>query len=352
MLMASLIRYDERSTRPDEIVAAIRRLGYEAEVQLRPESERLGGGGESGYGAEARAWRRQLLGASIFSVPVFVISMVLPMTPLQAPLSVSVLPGLDVSVLLLWILTTPVQFGFGLRFYRSAYAALSHGATNLLGLHAVCLLSASLIRYAALSHGATNLLGLHADCMLIASLIRYAALSHGATNMDVLVALGSSAAYFYSLTFTVLSITSEGLQGENKQCFETSAMLITFILAGKSLEATARGKASEAMTALLTLQPPTALLCEGPWVSGSDEHSSSRAVNVHSGSDEHSSGPATSKPEPATISSTISSSSTISPATISSTISEPREVPVSSLAKDDIVKVLPGSHVPGSLMAC
>ena len=300
MLMASLIRYDERSTRPDEIVAAIRRLGYEAEVQLRPESERLGGGGESGYGAEARAWRRQLLGASIFSVPVFVISMVLPMTPLQAPLSVSVLPGLDVSVLLLWILTTPVQFGFGLRFYRSAYAALSHGATN----------------------------------------------------MDVLVALGSSAAYFYSLTFTVLSITSEGLQGENKQCFETSAMLITFILAGKSLEATARGKASEAMTALLTLQPPTALLCEGPWVSGSDEHSSSRAVNVHSGSDEHSSGPATSKPEPATISSTISSSSTISPATISSTISEPREVPVSSLAKDDIVKVLPGSHVPGSLMAC
>ena len=311
MLMASLIRYDERSTRPDEIVAAIRRLGYEAEVQLRPESERLGGGGESGYGAEARAWRRQLLGASIFSVPVFVISMVLPMTPLQAPLSVSVLPGLDVSVLLLWILTTPVQFGFGLRFYRSAYAELSHGATNLLGLHA--------------------------DCMLIASLIRYAALSHGATNMDVLVALGSSAAYFYSLTFTVLSITSEGLQGENKQCFETSAMLITFILAGKSLEATARGKASEAMTALLTLQPPTALLCEGPWVSGSDEHSS---------------GPATSKPEPATISSTISSSSTISPATISSTISEPREVPVSSLAKDDIVKVLPGSHVPGSLMAC
>ena len=326
MLMASLIRYDERSTRPDEIVAAIRRLGYEAEVQLRPESERLGGGGESGYGAEARAWRRQLLGASIFSVPVFVISMVLPMTPLQAPLSVSVLPGLDVSVLLLWILTTPVQFGFGLRFYRSAYAELSHGATNLLGLHA--------------------------DCMLIASLIRYAALSHGATNMDVLVALGSSAAYFYSLTFTVLSITSEGLQGENKQCFETSAMLITFILAGKSLEATARGKASEAMTALLTLQPPTALLCEGPWVSGSDEHSSSRAVNVHSGSDQHSSGPATSKPEPATISSTISSSSTISPATISSTISEPREVPVSSLAKDDIVKVLPGSHVPGSLMAC
>ena len=110
MLMASLIRYDERSTRPDEIVTAIQRLGYEAEVQLRPESERLGGGGEGGYGAEARAWRRQLLGASIFSVPVFVISMVLPMTPLQAALSVAVVPGLDVSVLLLWILATPGLF--------------------------------------------------------------------------------------------------------------------------------------------------------------------------------------------------------------------------------------------------
>ena len=54
--------------------------------------------------------------------------------------------------------------------------------------------------------------------------------------------------------------SSAGEQAAEKQCFETSAMLITFILAGKALEASARGKASEAMSALLHLQPPTALV--------------------------------------------------------------------------------------------
>jgi P-type Cu+ transporter len=85
------------------------------------------------------------------------------------------------------------------------------------------------------------------------------ALRNGSASMDVLVALGTSAAYFYSLLafFGVL-----GEQGES--FFETSAMLITFIRLGKYLEARARGKAGEALRKLLRLQADKArLLLDG-----------------------------------------------------------------------------------------
>ena len=85
------------------------------------------------------------------------------------------------------------------------------------------------------------------------------ALKGGSANMDVLVALGTSAAYFYSL-FAFFGVF--GPHGE--VFFETSAMLIAFIRLGKYLEARARGKAGEALKKLLTLQADTArLLVDG-----------------------------------------------------------------------------------------
>ncbi|MGI6552330.1 MAG: heavy metal translocating P-type ATPase [Bacillota bacterium] len=78
----------------------------------------------------------------------------------------------------------------------------------------------------------------------------YLSLKSGGTNMDVLVALGTSAAYFYSL-YSLLS-------GWEKFYFETAAMLITLILLGKLLEAVAKGKTSEAIKKLIKLQPKTA----------------------------------------------------------------------------------------------
>lgn len=81
------------------------------------------------------------------------------------------------------------------------------------------------------------------------------ALKNRSTNMDVLVALGTSAAYFYSLAAYF------GLLGPHRDVFfETSAMLITFIRLGKYLEARARGKASEALKKLLHLQADKARL--------------------------------------------------------------------------------------------
>lgn len=81
------------------------------------------------------------------------------------------------------------------------------------------------------------------------------ALKNRTTNMDVLVAMGTSAAYFYSLLAYI------GLFGPNQPLFfETSAMLIAFIRLGKYLEARARGKAGEALRKLLHLQADKARL--------------------------------------------------------------------------------------------
>jgi len=87
----------------------------------------------------------------------------------------------------------------------------------------------------------------------------WTALRNRAANMDVLVALGISAAYGYSL----LALFS-GSGGHGEVFFETSAMLVTFIRCGKWLEARARGRASQALRELLQLRPETArLLVDG-----------------------------------------------------------------------------------------
>jgi Cu+-exporting ATPase len=76
----------------------------------------------------------------------------------------------------------------------------------------------------------------------------YKALRNGSTNMDVLVALGSSVAYFYSVIVTVGMLSAPTF-------FETSATIITLIKVGKLLEARAKGKTSEAIRSLLVCRP-------------------------------------------------------------------------------------------------
>lgn len=83
----------------------------------------------------------------------------------------------------------------------------------------------------------------------------WSALKNRSANMDTLVALGISAAYFYSL------LAYFGLLGSHRDVFfETSTMLIAFIRLGKYLEARARGKAGEALKKLLHLQADKARL--------------------------------------------------------------------------------------------
>ncbi len=83
-----------------------------------------------------------------------------------------------------------------------------------------------------------------------------------AANMDVLVAMGSTTAYVYSIV--VLLVPDAG----SHVYFETSAMIITLIKVGKLLEATARGRASAAIRGLMDLAPDTAHLLDA----GGNEH--------------------------------------------------------------------------------
>ncbi len=81
----------------------------------------------------------------------------------------------------------------------------------------------------------------------------YKALKNGSANMDVLIALGSSAAYFYS----VAVLLAMGRLG-SVTYFETSALIVTLIRVGKYLEAVAKGRTSAAIKALMGLRPTTA----------------------------------------------------------------------------------------------
>jgi len=103
------------------------------------------------------------------------------------------------SIYVLFLLATPVQFISGAGFYRGAFAALRNKTSN----------------------------------------------------MDTLVALGTSAAYFYSVYVMLTSPMAD-------QYFETSAMLITLVLLGKYLETNARGRTGEAIKKLIDLRPKTA----------------------------------------------------------------------------------------------
>ena len=81
----------------------------------------------------------------------------------------------------------------------------------------------------------------------------YKALRNKSANMDVLVALGTSAAYFYSV-YLAFSGQHEALY------FETSAVLITLIILGKLFEARAKGRSSEAIKKLMGLQAKEAIV--------------------------------------------------------------------------------------------
>ena len=86
----------------------------------------------------------------------------------------------------------------------------------------------------------------------------YYALRSGSANMDVLIAMGTSAAYFYSVYNTFFQ---EGMMKD--LYFESAVVIITLILLGKYFEAIAKGKTSEAIKKLIGLQAKTASIISG-----------------------------------------------------------------------------------------
>ncbi|MEX1029656.1 MAG: heavy metal translocating P-type ATPase [Paenibacillaceae bacterium] len=89
----------------------------------------------------------------------------------------------------------------------------------------------------------------------------YKALRNGSANMDVLVSLGTSAAYFYSLYLTLeWFFTDNSIHHGPSMYYETSAVLITLVIMGKLFESLAKGRTSDAIKSLMGLKAKTALV--------------------------------------------------------------------------------------------
>ncbi len=87
----------------------------------------------------------------------------------------------------------------------------------------------------------------------------FLALKAKSPNMDVLIALGTSSAYFFSVFMMISGKATEG----HSLYFESSMTIITLILFGKYLESRAKSKTSEAIKKLMELQPDTATVLRG-----------------------------------------------------------------------------------------
>lgn len=162
---------------------------------------------------EIQEWRRAFWYSLYFAVPVFLISMFLPMIIPRLDFGSFRLwiPGLYLGDLICLILTIPVQFGIGRRFYISSYKSLKHGSPT----------------------------------------------------MDVLVTLGTSAAFFFSVAAMLVSILIPP-HTRPSTVFETSSMLITFITLGRYLENRAKGQTSKALSRLMSLAPSMATIYADP----------------------------------------------------------------------------------------
>ena len=104
----------------------------------------------------------------------------------------------------------------------------------------------------------------------------FKALRNRSANMDVLVAMGSSVAFLYSLVVTIALTTGEGERFGTHVYFETAAVIITLIKLGKLLEARAKGKINAALKKLPQLAPKTACLLKN----GEEQHIPIEQVGV------------------------------------------------------------------------
>ena len=188
----AVVEYDGSMASPAEIKKAVADAGYKATEA---------GGDTADLEREERereitSQKRTVIISGILSAPlvVYMLGMVFNLHGL--------IPRLFYNPYFQFALATPVQFWAGWNFYREAFIALKGRSAN----------------------------------------------------MSVLVALGTSAAYFYSVAATFFS----GYLGRAEIYYEVGAIIITLVLLGKTLETIAKGRTSEAIKKLLGLQAKTA----------------------------------------------------------------------------------------------
>jgi Cu+-exporting ATPase len=197
------LRYTPGMAGPDDLVAAVARAGFTA----TPITEASRAEEKARKAVEYRGELRIFLISALFTLPL--LAQMLPMLAgthhvewtaesLRFSAYESGVPLAGMPPWLQWLLATPVQFWAGRRFYTGAWNSLRGGGAN----------------------------------------------------MDVLVALGTSAAYFFSVAVILLGLDSHVY-------FEASAAVVTLVRLGKLLEARAKSKTSAAIEQLVGLQPRT-----------------------------------------------------------------------------------------------
>lgn len=159
---------------------------------------------------EIAYYRSRFIISLFFAIPVFVLGMLLMwIDPAkQAIMKVKIVGGVNISGLLQFLISTPAQFWLGAGFYRHAWI----GLRNL------------------------------------------------RPTMDLLIALGTSAAYFYSVFVLVMQIANPMFEGDS--FFEVAVILICFVLLGRFLENNGKGKSSDAILKLMKLQANTAIVVD------------------------------------------------------------------------------------------
>ncbi|CDW57367.1 copper transporting atpase [Trichuris trichiura] len=199
--------FDPAKTSARSIMQAIEQLGFHCELLAKDnKTDALS------YASEIRRWKRSFLISLIFGVPVMIIMIYFHwiLHTMDVPENQwHVIPGVSVDNLLLFILCTPVQIFGGRYFYVKSYKAVRHCSVN----------------------------------------------------MDVLIVLATTISYVYSV---VLLIAAASLQWTISPMtfFDVPPMLLMFIALGRWLESIAKGKTSEVLAKLVSLQAKNAIIVE------------------------------------------------------------------------------------------
>ncbi|MCE7735060.1 MAG: heavy metal translocating P-type ATPase [Candidatus Heimdallarchaeota archaeon] len=198
------IVYDNSQIGIREIISGIEDIGYNAHLMKREtQLDRLS------KTDDIIIWRNKLIFSAIFTIPFLIIMIsMFYFLNFYATLRIETIYGMTWESFIGLIFATPIQIWVGKDFYKKAYSSIRHGSAT----------------------------------------------------MDVLVVMGTSAAYLYSI-FVIIYRLYVPIFSRNVY-FETSAFLFTFISLGKFLEATAKGRTSEAIKNLIELKPPTARLVD------------------------------------------------------------------------------------------
>ena len=200
------VTFDRTMVGPRELVERIEEMGFDAMVSDQEDSTQLRSLART---KEIQEWWMRFKWSLIFAIPVFFVTMIAERIPFLKPVvEHQICRGVYVGDVFALILTTPAMFWVGQRFFKNAYKSLKHGSAT----------------------------------------------------MDVLISLGSSAAYIYSLGAMCFMAFNRDLEYHPMVFFDTSTMLIMFVSLGRYLENRAKGKTSAALTDLMALAPSMATI--------------------------------------------------------------------------------------------